>query len=262
MSSENVIPMPNNNEQQEAEDRKTRAKERFAKIKNAATVQSRNSLVIGYYGHLMKKDNDFGILGFANEHEARAAAGVSRATWFNTIGIAEAFEKLPQDLFIRMKLSNAEALADMPESQRLDRDWVEKAANESIENFARMVDEEMHDKARSSDSRERSTTLKVSMPMSQRTVIEEKIKVFAEKHDIEPTDTGKVLEAAMVEVTGGDTMLDAILHAVQRAKKIKALCESGLSADEVLAQVIQINEENIEEFAAVLGAKGETEQAA
>jgi len=262
MSNVKEMPMPNNEPQGEAEERKARAKEHFSKIKTAATVQSRNSLLIGYHAYRLKEENLFGILGYANEHEARSAAGVSKSTWFSTISLAEAFKDLPVDLFIRMKLSNAIALADMPESKRLDRDWVEKAACESIEYFERLVDEEMQGKARTSDTKERSTTMKITMPVSQKAVIDEKVGEFAEAHDMDPEDTGKVIEAMAVEATGGDTMLNVILHVVHRAKKIKELCESGLSADEVLAEVVKFNEENILECAAILGTKGEQEEAA
>jgi hypothetical protein len=226
-------------------------------------VQSRNSLVIGYHALILKEGNLFGILGFANEHECREAAGVGESTWFSTIRIAESFKGLPFELFTRMKLSNAQALSDMPESKRMDRDWVQKAADEPLKVFKRLVDEEMHGKSRSSDSKERSTTMKLTMPVSRAVVIEDKIKEFAEAHDMEPADQGKVIEAMAVEATGGKTLLDAILHVTQRCKQIKELTESGLSSDEVLEKVIVLNNETILELAAVLEAKSdEGEQAA
>lgn len=225
-------------------------------------MQSRSSLEIGFYAYRLKAESLFGIIGFANEEEARDAAGVGRSTWYSTIALAEKFKDLPEDLFVTMKLSNAVGLSDLPESKRLDRDWIKKAEEMPLEAFAKLVDEEMNGKARASAGKERTATLKVEMPASRKTVIEAKVKDFAEAHNMDASDVGNVIEKAMVEATGGNTMTGAILHVVERGRKIKELCESGLSADEVLAQVIVLNEENIIECAAVLVVKAEDEEAA
>jgi acetolactate synthase small subunit len=254
MSNLQEIPQP-----QGAEERKKIATEHFEAIKSASGPHSRSSLVIGYHGNCLKKANLFGILGFATEEETRQAADVGKATWYNTLSIASAFEGLPMELFIAMKLVNAQAAVDLPDSKRLDRDWVTKAAELTEKQFAKLVDEALNGKARASDGKERTATLKVDMPASRKVVIEAKVKEFAEAHDMEPSDTGKVIEAMAVEATGGKTMLDAILHAVQRGQKIKELCESGLSSDEVLAQVIVLNEEMILEMGELLEVKGKSE---
>lgn len=222
-------------------------------------MQSKSSLQIGYCAFRLKSENLFGILGFANEDEARNAADVGTSTWYSTISIAEAFAELPEELFISMKLSNAKAAVDLPQSKRLDREWVKKAAEMPIKDFAKLVDEEMNGKARASSGKERSVKMTIDMPASRKTVIEARAKEFAEAHGMETEDVGKVIESAMVEATGGNTMTGAILHAVGRARKIKELCESGLSADEVLAQVMILNEENILEFASVLDVKADEE---
>jgi hypothetical protein len=208
----------------------------------------------------MKEENLFGIMGFADEEAARDAAGVGKSTWYNTIAIAKAFDGLPEELFITMKLVNAQAALDLGESRRLDREWVKRAAELTEKQFAKLVDEELNGKARRSDGKERSVKMTVDMPASRKTVIEEKVKEFAEAHDMPPEDTGRVIEAMAVEATGGKTMLDAILHSMQRAKKIKELSESGLSSDEVLAQVILLNEDNILELAEILSTKSAEEK--
>jgi hypothetical protein len=224
-------------------------------------MQSRSSLEIGYCAYLMQKKNLFGMLGF-DEEQTRDAAGVGRSTWYNTIAIAKAFDGLPEELFTTMKLVNAQAAVDLPSSKRLDREWVKNAAELSEKQFAKLVDEALNGKARASDGKERSVKMTIDVPASRKVVIEAKVKEFAEAHDMEPSDTGKVIEAMAVEATGGKTMLDAILHAIQRAKQIKELAESGLSSDEVLSQVLIWNEESILEFSAVLEVKGEDEAAA
>jgi hypothetical protein len=210
----------------------------------------------------MREENLFGILGFGSEEDARDASGVGRSTWYNTIGLASAFNGLPEDLFTSMKLVNAQTLSDMGESKRLDREWVKKAAELTEKQFSKLVDEEMNGKGRPSDGRERSVKMTIDVPASRKVVIEAKVKEFAEAHDMEASDTGKVIEAMAVEATGGKTMLDAILHTVQRAKQVKELAESGLSSDEVLSQVLIWNEETILECAAVLEVKTEADEAA
>lgn len=187
---------------------------------------------------------------------------MGRSTWYNTIAIAESFKGLPRDLFITMKLVNAQTATDLPESKRLDREWVKKAAEMTEKQFAKLVDEELNGKARRSDGKERSVKMSIDMPASRKIVIEAKAKEFAESHGMESADTGKVIEAMAVEATGGNTMTGAILKVVARAKKIKELCESGLSSDEVLAQVIVLNEETILECASVLEVKTEEDEAA
>lgn len=209
----------------------------------------------------MKEENAFGILGFASEEEARDASGVGESTWYSTIAIARSFKDLPEELFLSMKLCNAKELADLGESRRLDREWVKRAADLSQKQFRKLVEEELNGKARPSAGKERSVKMTVDMPASRKVVIEEKVKEFAEAHDMPPEDTGRVIEAMAVEATGGKTMLDAILHSIQRAKRIKELLESGLSSDEVLMQVIPLNEENILELAGVLSSKSSEENA-
>jgi hypothetical protein len=257
-------PSSDQNLNQTAEERKKRAQDFFEEIKtNAAPQQSRSSLVIGFNAYQMKKENLFGMLGFADEEAARDAAGVGRSTWYSTISLAHSFEGLPKDLFITMKLVNAQEFLNLGASKRMDRDWVTKAADMTEKEFKKLVDEELNGKAKVTDGKERSVKMTVDMPASRKMVIEEKVKEFAEAHDMEPADTGKVLEAMVVEATGGETMLNAVLHVVQRAKRIKELCESGLSADEVLAQVVVLNEENILECASVLEVKtAEADEAA
>ena len=238
--------------QAEAKFRKEEATRHFDAIKGAVPTASRSSLVIGYHAHRMKVRNLFGILGFATEEEARRAADVGDSTWYSTIAIARAFEGLAEELFVSMKLTNARAMVDLPESKRMDHQWIEWATTESIEAFSKRVDEAMQGKARESDSKERTVTMKIDMPASQKKVIEEKAKDFAEAHGIEPSDTGKVLEVALAEVTSGETLIGAITNACARMKQIKDLAESGLSSDEIIERVLRLNEESILEFARVL----------
>jgi hypothetical protein len=226
---------------------------------NAGPLLSRSSLQIGYAAYRLKDENLFGILGYATEDEARDDAGVGSSTWYSVIRIAEQFKNLSEELFVGMKLANAKELADLPESKRLDVDWIEKATTMKIKAFARLVAEEMEGKARPSEGKERSVKLVVNMPTSRKDVIAEKVVAFAEAHGMDAKDTGQVLEAMAVESTGGETMTGAILKAIEAAKEIKRLVESGLSSDEVLTQVIPLNEQIILDLSGALGATGREE---
>jgi hypothetical protein len=257
MSNLQEMPQP-----QGADELKRIAQEHFDAIKTAAVLESSSSLKIGYHAAWIKRNNRFGILGFRDEMEAMESAGVSKSCWFSVIHLAESFIDLPEELFCGMKLLNATALADMPESKRVDREWVKAATEKPVKDFKAMVDEAMNGKARASEGKERTTKLTIDMPVSRKTVIEEKAREFAQAHDMDPADVGKAIEIAMVEATGGSTMVGAIVNAVQRLKKVKELCESGLSSDEILGQVLELNEASILEFAAVLEQKVEDEAAA
>lgn len=257
----NVTEMPMSNDEQ-AGKLKQEAKQHFDAIKKAAVLESTSSLKIGYHAFALKEKNLFGILGYRDEQECRDAAGVSRSGWFSVIKLAESFKGVSEELFCGMLLTNAFALADLPESKRLDETWVKYAASESIKDFAKRIDEEMNGKSRPSDGKERTTTMKIDMPASQKTVIEAKVKDFAEAHGMDASNVGAVLEAVIIEATEGETLTGAIAGAVQKLKEIKELCESGLSSDEILAKVILINEEIILSFATALEQAGQADEAA
>jgi hypothetical protein len=232
---------------------KAKAQQHFNAIKKAGVMESTNSLRIGWNAFRLKEENLFGALGFETETEAREAAGVGSSTWYSTIRLAEAFYKLSEADFTSMRLTNAQALADMPESKRFDKQWVLDAAEKSIKEFAAMVDEAMNGKARASDTKESQTSLKIGMTKSRRTVIETKVKEFAKAHGIKADDMGKVIEVMCVETTGQATMSGAIANAIQRIKRVKKLAHSSeLSADEALVRIETEMDEMVLEFNAAL----------
>jgi hypothetical protein len=231
---------------------KKEATQHFDAIKKAAALESTSSLRIGYHALRLKDKNLWGILGFADETEARLAAGVKDSTWYSVIRLAEDFRELPEAQFVGMKLSNAKALSDLPESKRLDKQWISYATDEPIRDFAKRVDEEMNGKARPSDTKERSVKMSIDMPASRKAVIEEKVKEFAEAHGIESGDVGKVIEVSLVENTERVTLVGAIANAGQHIKRALEVVHSGLSADEALEKVTAILGEMALEFEAAL----------
>jgi hypothetical protein len=238
------------------------AKEHFDIIINAAALTSTNSLRIGYHAYRMKEQKLFGVLGFADENEAREAAGVGESTWYANIRLAEAFKDVTEERFIKMKQANAKALADLPESKRTSTQWLRAAETDKIKKFAEKIDQEMGTKARPSDGKEPSTSWKIDMPASRKTVIEEKVKEYAQAHGIEGGDIGKVIEVMCVETTGGVTLIGSITNALQRIKNVKEVTKSGLSADEALVKVEEELDQMVLDFQAALTQASQREDVA
>ena len=239
-------------DEQEIRLRKEEASFHWKQIKQASILQSRNSLRIGFHAFAIKTKNLWGMLGLKDEREAQEASGVKDSTWYNVIRLAESFNGLPEELFTSMKLANCSELADLPESKRLDREWVGWAADESMRVFADRVAKEMNGKARDSDGREHSVSMKLTMPASRRTVIEAGAKKFAERHGMDTADVSKAIEVMVVEQSEGETLIGAITTAVAKIKEAKEFAHSGLSADEALGVLDRVMDEVILDFAHAL----------
>ena len=239
-------------EEREIKDRKEEATFHWRQIKQASVLQSRNSLRIGYHAFAMKSKNLWGMLGYRDEQEAREAAGVGESTWFSTIRLAESFKEVPEELFTAMRLTNAKALSDLPDAKRADRDWLKAAADDSLKDFQAKVDLEMNGKAKNSDTKEVIRTFKTTMPESQMRAVEEGVKKYAVAVGLDPTNTGKVLETAMVELNHGSGLIEVMTTAAQKVKAAKATIHSGLSMEEVVEKVEAVLDELVIDFAAAL----------
>jgi len=236
---------------EEAESRKKVAKEHWKAIQQSGPLVSTNSLRIGYHAAALKREGLFGILGYENEKQAQEASGVKQSTWFNVVRIADAFPNVEEKLFCAQKLTNAEALMDLPESKRLTEYWMRRAATDSIDTFQAVVDEEMNGKEKPSSGREKIVTFSTKMPRSRKKVVEAGLQEISKGYGCEG-DESRTLELLVAEKTGAPSLVGTIRGAVSRCEKIKELMESALSSDEVLAQVTILNEESILEFAAAL----------
>jgi hypothetical protein len=236
---------------EEAENRKADAKKHWSTITKSGGLVSVNSLRIGFHAAILKKENLFGLLGFENEKEAQVASAVGDSTWFAMIRLAEQFNGVSEELFVGMRQSNAKALADLPESKRLTEYWLRRAATDSMDTFAALIDAELDGKARESDGKERTVSYSVKMPKSRKKAVEAGLKEISKEYGCEG-DESRTLELLVAEKTGTSSLVATITSAAQKCKLIKETCESGLSSDEVLSKVIVINEEMILEFASVL----------
>ena len=236
---------------EEAENRKQEARAHWKAIQQSGPLVSTNSLRIGFHANALKKGNLFGILGYENEKEAQEASGTKQATWYNVMRIAEAFPGVEEKLFISMKLTNAEALMDLPESKRLTEYWMRRAATDSIDTFKAVVDEEMNGKARESSGREHIENFSVKMPKSRKVAVQAGLLEFAKSVGVEG-DESRALELMVQEHTGGVSLIESITHAITKIGEIKAMKESGKSMDEILDGVYKALDEIIAEFQASL----------
>ena len=249
----NLYTLPSQSDaQEEVENRRAEAKKRWGKLCKAGALQSVSSMEIGWNAYLLKRDNQFGLLGFADEEEARLASGVGQSTWYANIRLAGNFHGLTEEQFLSMKQANAKALSDLPESLRFSREWVRRAGSERIELFQEAVDEVMEGKAKPSDGKERGVTLKVSVPKSRKKVIEDGVKAYAEKVGMSAGDPGKVLEVLLVEQQGAPSLIAAITNSIQRIKVIKELQQSNVSAEEALEKINVHLDDMVLEFQAAL----------
>lgn len=233
-------------EAEQIKELKANAKLHFDAIKEGGGMSSKGSMMVGYHAYRLKTEGLFGTLGFATEDEAREDAEVGESTWYVNIRLAEQFKELSEKKFVAMKQANAKALADLPDSKRYDPQWVKDASHKKIKDFVAMVDEAMNGKAKASDSKERSTSMKMDMPASRKLVIEEKAKEYAETRGLENADDlGKIVELALVEATDGESLLAIITGTLQQMRDIKVVTASNLSADEALIKINAIVDEVI-----------------
>jgi hypothetical protein len=235
----------------EAASRKKEALSHWKAIQQSGPLVSTNSLRIGYHAAALEREGLWGILGYASKKEAQEASGVKQSTFFNVMRIAEAFPGVEEKLFCSQKLTNAEALMDLPESKRLTEYWMRRAATDSTDTFKAVIDEEMNGKEKPSNGREKIVSFSVKMPRSRKKVVDAGLLEISKEFGCEG-DESRTLELLVAEKTGTPSLITVITTAVQRCKKIKELIESELSSDEILSQVVILNEESILELAASL----------
>lgn len=232
-------------EAEEIKELKARAKLHFDAIVEGGGMTSKGSMMVGYHAYRMKEENLFGVMGFGTEEEARKASGVGESTWYANIALAKQFKDLSEKKFVGMKQANAKALADLPDSKKCDPQWVKDASHMKCEDFAAQVDKELNGKAKASEGKEKTTSMKVGMSVGQKAVIEENVRVFAEAQGLDAGDVGKVFEVMSIEVTQGDSLVGIITGIIQQMRDIKAVIASNLSADEALIKINAIVDEVI-----------------
>lgn len=215
---------------------KADAQKHWGIVCKSAVPMSVNSLRVGFHAAYLKKNNLWGILGFASEKEAQQASGIKESSWYNVIRIAEAYPGVEEEVFVSLKLSNAEAAMDLSERKRTGEKWLKLAAETPIKEFAKMVDEELDGAARPSDTKERIVPITIKMPKTRKKVVEERLLAYAESVGAKD-DIGRGLELLVAEQSEGVSLIESITAAINDIAEMKQLGQKNLSAAEVLEQV-------------------------
>lgn len=215
--------------------RKRIAQEHWNIICDSIMLVHTNSLRIGFHANELKRNTLFGILGFRNEAEAQEASGVGRSTWYANIRLAEDFLGVDEQVFCSMKLSNARALADLPQSVRVTDHWVRMASMDSMKEFQRKVDKELDGRAKRSSSREVAVSLKIPMPLSRKKVIEDQLEALGERMD--ESDFGRILELLLEEHSQGIGLIEAIKKTLEELLILRRIESSDRPADEALKAI-------------------------
>jgi hypothetical protein len=236
---------------EEAERRKADAKKHWGTITKAGGLVSVNSLRIGFHAAILKREGMFGILGFENEKHAQEASGVGDSTWFAMIRLAEQFNGVSEDLFCGMRQANAKALANLPESKRLTEYWLRRAATDSMDTFAALIDTELDGKARESDGKERTVSFAVKMSKSQKKVIDTGLQEISKELGCEGNEA-KTLELMVAERKESPSLIGVMTSAINRIAAIKQLGDSGISAAEALEKAYAGLDEIVIEFRSAL----------
>ena len=236
---------------EEAENRKQEAKKHWGTITKSGGLISVNSLRIGFHAAILKREGMFGILGFENEKEAQQASGVGDSTWYAMIRLSEQFNGVSEELFCGMRQANAKALAELPESKRLTEYWLRRAATDSMDTFAALIDAELDGKARDSDGKERTVSFAVKMSKSQKKSVETGLQEISKELGCEGNDA-KTIELMVAERREGVSLVGTISKAIDRIAEIKKLGNSGLSTEEALEKAYAGLDEIVADFRAAL----------
>ncbi len=157
-------------------------------IRQSADVVRKGTLIIGWYGQILKERNLFGELGFASEEEYYRSCGIGRSTWYRTTAIAAALKELGRDAVLAMKVENARLLAKASSMQRLQ--LLQSATAKPIREFSREVREVIGRPLGAIQVR--TTALTVEMSQRQRIAVNEIIEMWMARHGVK--DRGTALE--------------------------------------------------------------------
>lgn len=253
-----TIEMP---ESTEIKRLKVRAEKLFSAIVKNGLAESVSSMKIGWNAYRLDVENLLGVLGFEDEASAIEKSGVSSATWYATKALAKAFKDVPEDMFCRMRQSNAKIAMDLPESKRQDSYWLRLAESLSVKEFGAKVDEELQDKARASDSKEKPAKLSLDMPAGRKVKVEKGLREYGKSIGVD--DTGQALELLLAESNGGGVgLIEAITTALALIKQCKETIHGELSADEILKAVEESLDTIVVDFKRALESAAQHEAAA
>ena len=189
-------------------------------ITEASTKLSKMSMEIGWEGAFLKKFSLWPVLGCINELEYRVKKGVSRSTWYETVGAAYTLRYpsyrqtgITKDQFLAMSLENAKQLAAVEEEVRYSPALLEKAATLTNPQFKHAIalDGAMRENRTLKDS---YSNIQWRVSESQRQVIERALNDWQHEHHLD--DPARALELLMVEYSNRPTFVGFIQEAIVR----------------------------------------------
>lgn len=185
----------------------------FQRICAADHALRKASMVIGWEGAFLKRNEGWRYLDFADEHAMRAAAGVSRSNWYRLVGIAEALRNLTREQFLAMSIENAEQLANGSIEQRQSQELVAMAATATAEEFAALL---VADTAvrEGKPVRDVMVTWNLKLRHGQLQVIRRGVKTFCERHGI--TDEVLGLEYLAADTSEHASLVRFIRESISR----------------------------------------------
>jgi len=201
-------------------------------IRRAWTSVTKMSMVIGWEGAFIERNNGWETLGFKHQHEYRIAVGIGRSNWYRVLGIADRFQKLDKEIFLSMLMENADRLSRQPEEVRYDPKIIEAAATMSMREFAdTLVTQEEHRNGKPID--EEWVDVVWRMKAEQRAVIEKGIQEWRQEHGID--NDAYALELMISEFRERPTLVGFILESIH---KLTATARDTKEYDELRERLV------------------------
>lgn len=181
---------------------------------------------------------------YSSFDDFRQDLGLGRSTAFDWKKIAAELQDISDDDFYGMTMANARLLAKLAPKQRTAA-MINRAKTMNEEDFLAAVNKVKKDNGEMTlDER---VTFKVRLYQAQKEIIEEAMKQYAEHHNIESDNEGRILELMSAEIIAslgnGKSIIGGISAAMQRAAfelgQANYLFDpkSELSADETLKKL-------------------------
>jgi hypothetical protein len=188
-----------------------RLQESDREISEAWVALNKRSMLIGWQGYFIKRNNGWERLGYADEKHYRSARGIGRSTWYKMVGLAERFPMLTKEQFLSMSIENAEQLAVAPSQARQDPTLLEAAATMT----AREFEGELVRRTAIAENKpvgEVYVTMKWRIKQAQREVIERGLEDWQHEHGID--DPGYALELMIAEYKERPTLTGFIAQSI------------------------------------------------
>lgn len=214
------------------------ATKNFSRLKELCSLEQKTPMERGWIAHEMKANNQFTLLGYNTEGEARTALKIGRSTWFRYVGLAEKLNKLGKEEFVKLIPENADHLARLDPKLRYRRDLVKAAQTMTEEEFEKLL---VKHRAADEDADEDDVvvSLKFRLTEGQRKAIKSTFDWFAGQHEIPKDEESKILELICAEIKHGKPVVTAMMRATGRLGEAEKLLNGGsgdLAADEVIKQ--------------------------